>query len=477
MSEKMPHWLDARARISPHEIALETDLRSLTFKELEEESKALAFKLNELGVKKSDHIAILAQNSVDYVVLIYALTYLEAVAVLLNTRLTETELAYQVEKSHTKLVLADLAYLDLAIKCPIYSHKEIKKLKRKPVTLSKEINLDRPFTIMFTSGTTGYPKAVMHKYQHHFYSATASVFNMGLDANDKWLSSLPIFHVGGFSVFIKSVLYGMPVYLMKKYDKKEVFKVIHEKNITIASFITLMLVDYLEALFEAPKRLKNQLRAVLLGGGAVPKHILAQALKENINVLQSFGMTETASQIASLSSEDAIRKQGSAGKALLLASVKIGAADENGVGEILVKGPMVINSYYNQTDRQDFDNEWLKTGDIGYLDDEEFLYVLERRSDLIISGGENIYPTEVENIILADTSVKEIAVVGKADLRWGEVPVAFLVSDKKYSLNELHAILAPKLAKYKWPKDVIHLDKLPRTASGKIKRHQLKVNL
>lgn len=474
MSATMPHWLDARARISPNKLAIETETRSITFKELENESKQLAFKLNELGIKKGDHIAVLSKNSIDYIVIIYALSYLEAVTVLLNTRLTEVELTYQVKKSKAKLVLADSAYLDLNLDCPIHSFEEISKLKQKPIKLSEEIKLDRPFTMMFTSGTTGNPKAVLHKYQHHFYSATASVFNMGLHANDKWLSSLPIFHVGGFSVFIKSVLYGMPVYLMNKYDKEVVFRVIHEKNITIVSFVTLMLVDYLELLNQQSYQSSNQLRAVLLGGGSVAEHVLTQAIEAKLNVLQSFGMTETASQIASLSSEDALRKQGSAGKALLPAKIKINNPDDKGVGEILVKGPMVIQSYYNLSNQSDFEAGWLKTGDIGYLDDEAFLYVLERRSDLIISGGENIYPTEVENTILAHTLIKEIAVVGKADDKWGEVPVAFICSNKKYTLNELYTLLKPKLAKYKWPKEIIYLKKLPRTASGKLKRHELK---
>lgn len=476
MAETIPHWLTKQADLSPNKVAIEIDNSvSLTFSELHRESKLMAKKLATFNLKPKDRVAILSANSLDMLIAIHALSYLDLIVVLLNTRLTSKELNYQLEDSHTQLLITTRDIID-GKELVVPHTKTFKNLNNlnseKDVKLNESIQLSDVFTIMYTSGTTGLPKAVGHTYGNHWWSAINSSLNLGIHADDKWLSSLPMFHVGGFSVFIKSVIYGMPVYLLPHYSKDRLTQAIFEKDITIASLVTLMLADLIEGADN--RKTPKKLRSILLGGGSVPEVMLEQVKKKEIPLVQSYGMTETSSQIITLSPEDSMRKLGSSGKPLINAEVKI-EAKNNQVGEILVKGPMVINEYFNnpQATKDSFTQGWLKTGDLGYLDEEGYLYVVDRRSDLIISGGENIYPTEVENVLLTHPNVKEVAVVKKTDDKFGHVPIAFVVLNDKDDKPDFKENLNDQLASYKHPKAYHFIDKLPRTASNKIKRFEL----
>ena len=480
MSETIPHWLTKQADLAPNKLALEIDEEiSLTFKELYNKSKQIAQKLNNLNINPKDRIAILSTNSLDMLMTIHALSYLDAIVVLLNTRLTSSELNYQIKNSEATLLITteELCQEKKLETNKVKTFTEIKELKQnvdKP--LNESVNLNDIWTIMYTSGTTGLPKAVGHTYGNHWWSAISSGLNLGIHADDKWLSPLPMYHVGGSSVFIKSIIYGMSVYLLPHYNKERLSNVLHEKEITIASLVTLMLADYLDSLEGQTSPAK--LRAILLGGGSVPETLLNKAKDKKIPLFQSYGMTETSSQIATLSPTDNIRKLGSAGKPLMPAEVKVNAKT-NEIGEVLVKGPMVISNYFNNEEAtaESFKEGWLKTGDLGYLDEENFLYIVDRRSDLIISGGENIYPTEIENTLLNHDNIKEVAVVKKTDDKFGYVPAAFIVLKNKNYKPDFSSYLKDSLAKYKQPKEYIFIDELPRTASNKVKRFELEKRL
>ena len=462
MAEIIPHWLTKQANLSPNKLATKTGNHTqVTFNELYKQSKQMAKQIARLDLKRKDRVAILSTNSLDMLITIHALSYLDLIVVLLNTRLTSTELNYQLKDSEAQLLISTKETLDdkKLIVPKIKTFDELKKLRPKSSTiLNESIDLSEIYTIMYTSGTTGLPKAVGHTYGNHWWSAINSSLNLGLHADDKWLSPLPMFHVGGFSV--------------TEYTKERLYRVIFEEDITIASLVTLMLadlIDYMETA-QAPEKL----RTILLGGGSVPKALLDKAKYKQIPIVQSYGMTETSSQIITLSPADSIRKLGSAGKPLMSAEVKIDA-NTNEVGEIQVKGPMVINEYFNNEEatKESFKSGWLKTGDLGYLDEEGFLYVVDRRSDLIISGGENVYPTEVEEVLLSHPNIKEVAVVKKEDEKFGHVPVAFVVLEDKNIKLDLKSFLKDKLASYKQPKNYYYTDVLPRTASNKIKRFEL----
>lgn len=480
MSEVIPHWLTKQADLKSDQVALEyNEKESLTFQELYQASQTMARRLASLGVTKDSHVALLSQNDVHMVITIHALSYLGAVVILLNLRLSSHELQFQIDDAKVNLLVTSdqLSYekeeLEVAQKKTI---SELQQLPEKEVALQKELTLSDPFTIIYTSGTTGFPKGVVHTYGNHWWSAIGSALNLGLSPQDKWLAVLPLFHVSGLSILFKSVIYGMPVYLMESFEPEKVHDALMNNNITMISVVTVMLQRLLEKLDN--ESYPEKLRCVLLGGGPAPKPMLEQAQKKDVPVFQSYGLTETSSQIVTLSPQDALRRIGSAGKPLVPAQLQIDTPSSQGVGEIYVKGPMVTKGYFNNpdADKKAFQAGWLKTGDLGYLDEEGFLYVVDRRHDLIISGGENIYPSEIESVITELTNVQEVGVTDKPDDKWGEIPVAFIVKEDQNALDEeaVQTYVRGRLASYKVPKEVYFVEELPRNASNKLMRYKLK---
>lgn len=479
MSEVIPHWLTKQATLRPEKVAIETDDGTcITFIELQDMSMSYAKKLAHIGVRRGDHVGVLSMNHIDMVVTIHALSYLGAVVVLLNTRLTEKELSYQI--THADIVLLLVCnvvkerFPENAFSVMTKSFQEINVLQEAPQVLQTELCLDDPFTIMYTSGTTGRPKGVVHTYGNHWWSAIGSALNLGIHDTDKWLTTLPIFHVGGLSVFLKSVIYGMPVYFIKKFSERNVIQAIMNEGVTIASVVTVMVQRVINMLDHVI--FPETFRCMLLGGGPAPKSLLSQAAEKNIPIYQSYGLTETSSQIATIQPQDARRKIGSAGKALTPAQLKISEPDILGIGEIVVKGPMVTSGYFKdpESSRKAIQHGWLSTGDLGYVDTDGFLYVVDRRTDLIISGGENVYPTEIENIISEMDLVEAVGVVGKDHPTWGEVPIAVIVpKTRSLTSEQVLQYVADKLAPFKVPKEVYFASHLPRNAANKIVRQKL----
>nr|WP_034679124.1 o-succinylbenzoate--CoA ligase [Priestia megaterium] len=479
MQDTIPHWLSKQADISPNCAAIQyANGYQITFQELKEQSQMCAKKLATWGVKEGSHVAVLSTNKQAMITAIHAISYLKAVVVLLNTRLTNEELTYQIKDADASfLIYADELKVK-AVQIPCLNKAVFEEIdnyhEHADIVLTTEIQLNTPFSIMYTSGTTGSPKGVIHTYGNHWWSAIGSALNLGIHSDDKWLAALPIFHVSGLSILIRSVVYGMSVYLLEKFDKTSVQKAIMHEGVTIVSVVTVMLQQLLEEL--GTDRYPTSLRCVLLGGGPAPRPLLEQAKEMNVPVFQSFGMTETASQIVTLSAGDALQKVGSAGKPLFPAQLMIKDPDHSGVGEICVKGPMVTSGYYKKREATNkaIQGGWLATGDLGYLDDEGFLYVVERRHDLIISGGENIYPSEIESALAGHPAIKEVGVTGISDTKWGEVPIAFIVTKYRLTLQEIMSYLDEHVASYKQPKEVYEVDALPRNASNKLVRSHLK---
>ncbi|MEN1970293.1 o-succinylbenzoate--CoA ligase [Lentibacillus sp. N15] len=478
MTEVIPHWLTKQADLVPEGTAIEhINGDTVTFRQLKERSQQFARKLAHIGVQQGSHIAILSNNHPSMVVTIHALSYLGAVSVMLNTRLTADELQYQINDADVALILTnDDPYLmetGKGFSVPVKTFVEVAEEPETAVDLVEELRLDDTFTIIYTSGTTGFPKGVMHTYGNHWWSAIGSVLNLGLQANDKWLCALPIFHVSGLSIFIKSVIYGMPVYLLEKFEESIVHDAIMNRGVTAVSVVTIMLQRLIKML--DTETYPATFRCMLLGGGPAPKPLLEKAKSSKVPVFQSYGMTETSSQIVTLSPNDALNKIGSAGKPLVPAQLQIAHTNDSTVGEILVKGPMVTHGYFNQTQatKKAIHDGWLATGDLGYLDDDGFLYVVDRRNDLIISGGENIYPSEVESVLSGMDAISEIGVVGKLDANWGQVPVAFVVADGTVTASDITKYAEQHLAKYKHPAAIYFVKALPRNASNKLVRNEL----
>lgn len=476
----IPHWLTKQAYLAPHRPAIEMESGDvITFHQLKEQSQRLARQLATVGVKTGDHVGLLFTNHPSMVVTIHALSYLGAVCVLLNHRLTKAELLYQLEDADISLLIIgdDLQSQgkELTFSGEILTYDAITEVMEKQnVDLKGEIHLDDPFTIIYTSGTTGYPKGVVHTYGNHWWSAISSALNLGLHQDDKWLATLPLFHVSGLSILMKSVIYGMPILLLDHFDPSRFNNVINERGVTIASVVTVMLQQCLQALGE--NHYPDHFRCMLIGGGPVPTSLLEKAQARHIPVFQSYGLTESSSQIVTLSPEDALTKIGSAGKPLFPAQITIHQPAPDGVGEIFIKGPMVTKGYYQKEEitQQQFVDGWFKTGDLGYVDEAGYLYVVDRRTDLIISGGENIYPAEIENVLLKLDGIQDVGVVGVDDPQWGQVPIACIVkNDQALTAEEIIAFANQQLARYKLPKKVYFFDELPRNAAKKLMRHKL----
>ncbi|CDQ21382.1 o-succinylbenzoate--CoA ligase [Halobacillus karajensis] len=477
MGERIPHWLDKQADLNPDRLAIETaDGRRLSFAQLRNKSRGMAHALIEEGVQQGDHVALLSNNHPLFPIFIHAISYIGATAILINTRLTPEEISYQLNDAQVSHFYVEKTCYPKALETvenmniPVKTVEGLNLDKTGSSDLQTELHMDDVYTMMYTSGTTGNPKAVMHTYGNHWHSAIASALNLGFQQEDKWLICLPLFHVGGFSVLMKSVIYGMPTLLLEKFDVTLVHRSIMDKGITHVSVVTVMLQRLLEELGD--QTYPDYFRCMLLGGGPVPENLLQETAARKIPVFQTYGMTETSSQVATLSPESAFTKLGSAGKALSTAQLHIDSEKNGEIGEIVVQGPMVSKGYYNRPAREE---AALWTGDLGYKDEDGFLYVVDRVNDVIISGGENIYPAEVESVLSALPGIREAGVTGCYDQQWGEVPEAYLVKEKGADLTEEKVMewCEERLAKFKWPVNIYWVDELPRNASNKILRRRL----
>lgn len=467
-----PNLLKKRSSLTPKRIALRFNEQVWTFEQLYNEANEFAEKLHTKGVNPGMRIAILASSNPQLVLAIHGCMQLGCELVMLNERLTEEELTFQLHDSHTDYLLVD-SFETRSIAYPNkLSFEEIKLAVPTTFEIEKDWFKNRTITIMYTSGTTGNPKGVRQSLENHVMNAMGSALNLGVHTNDCWLCTVPLFHISGFSILMRSVLYGNTVNLHTKFDAERAVEEIMSGTVTRMSVVAVTLERMISVLEEKGLSLPNTFQSMLVGGGPVPLNYLERAIQRNIPVLQTYGMTETASQTTTLSSEDAIRKLGSAGKPLFFADVRIDGKEK--IGEICIKGPHVTTGYVGAAElKNPLVDGWLHTGDMGYIDEDGYLFVVDRRSDLIISGGENIYPAEIEQTLVKHPAVKEAGVAGQHDDKWGQVPVAFVVLKDDISEEELKAFMKTELASYKQPVSYYFVEQLPRNASNKLMRREL----
>ncbi len=500
----LPNWLARCAGNTPDRLAVKQGAVQWNFAELHRQAQRLARQLASLAVLEGTRVALLAANSAASVACIHALPLLGAVLVPLNTRLTFEELCWQIRDVRADVLLSDEGFAETAARIAealpqvrratltLDQQQQVASLDGLPETqtpLQETIRLSAMQAIMYTSGTTGQPKGAIITYGMQWWNAIGSALNLGHDPQDCWLACLPLFHIGGLSILMRSAIYGISVILHEKFDALAVNRAIVEDRVTIISVVATMLQRMLDALdankpavAESASRYPAHLRCVLLGGGPAPRSLLEDCARRAIPVVQTYGLTESCSQAVTLSPADALRKLGAAGRPLLPVQLRIAQngqpvpADEP--GEIQLRGPTITPGYLGRPDAtvRSFQDGWFATGDIGLLDTEGYLYVLDRRDDLIISGGENIYPAEIENVLQAHPSVAEAGVCGQPDPQWGQVPVAFVHLREGHTANieELLAFVAQRLARYKLPKHLILTGPLPRNASGKLLRRMLR---
>ncbi|MBK8988684.1 MAG: AMP-binding protein [Chloroflexi bacterium] len=496
----MMDWLTERSAASADALALISGKRRWTYGELDRLVNALAGSLQAQGVQPGDLVAALLPNSLTYVCLIHALARLGAVLVPLNTRLTEDEIAWQIGHVGAKWLVAERELSIVNCQLLIVNEEFIRTAESLTIDHCP-LTIDNLQCVVFTSGTSGRPKGAMLTFANHYASAMASAERLGVRADDRWLSVLPLYHVGGLAVILRSCLAGTAVSLHPRFDLDAINDDLDHNPISLISLVPTMLHRLLETRTHWPA----SLRLILLGGAAAPAELVEQAnalprkavgsrelVVDSNNftihnspplVAPTYGLTEAASQVATATPEEAARKPGSVGKPLPGLTVTI--VDEHGrslppntPGEIVVSGPTVMAGYFIADcglRRRQSAIRNLPTGDIGYLDEEGDLWVMQRRSDLIVSGGENVYPAEVEVVLKSHPAVADACVVGAPDVVWGQVVAAAVVLREETAVTptDLAYFCRERLAGYKTPRRWQICPALPHTPSGKIARREV----
>jgi O-succinylbenzoic acid--CoA ligase len=440
---RIDDWLAQRAQSCPERCALIADGAEVTYAELEAEANWVARRLYAHGVRRGSTAALTMHPRREQVVLTHALMKVGAALLPLSPRLTEAERTNIVEVVEPMIDLDDPGLLTQT---------------EADMPMLGEHDTDDVCAYVLSSGSTGAPKPIGLTYGNFLWSAMGGAYNIGVDPSDRWLCCMPLSHIAGLSIVIRSAIYGTTAVVHDGFEVERVARSIAEDGITVLSLVTTML----SRLLDAGADLSGP-RAILVGGGPVPESILATALDRGATVVQTYGLTETCSQVTTLAPEDALRKLGSAGRPLLSSHVRIRG------GEILVQGPTVAPGRYDESG-------WLHTGDLGHIDEEGFLYVSDRIDDMIVTGGENVVPSEVEEVLLAHPAVVDAAVVGREDPEWQQAVTAVVVlaADAVVTPDELRHHCAATLAGYKVPKRVELAAALPRTPSGKLMRRALR---
>ncbi|MEO4051832.1 o-succinylbenzoate--CoA ligase [Solibacillus sp. CAU 1738] len=470
-----PNWIAQRAYLTPNRTGLSFGQQSWTFKQLHEEALLIAKKLATFA-NTGERIAILAPSNPELIKVIYGCMHMQFEIVFLNGRLSSRELAYQIDDAEVKVVLAATSELEKLPKdINVVTFEQLAAIEGTEIAIAKEWDETQTISIMYTSGTTGFPKGVRQTVGNHSSSAISSALNLGITDSDVWLCTVPLFHISGFSILVRSLLYGMTVRLYEKFDTALCTQEIIAGKVTKMSVVAVTLERILSEMERLQVKAHPHFTTMLAGGGPVPIDYLQRAAKLHLPVAQTYGMTETSSQTATLAHEDALKKLGSAGKPLFFNQIKIaGAVEPLTEGEICIRGPHVTPGYIGRfKERAATEDGWLLTGDIGYFDEDGYLFVVDRRADLIISGGENIYPAEIENVLLAHPNVLEAGVCGIPDEDWGQVPIAFVVLKQPIAELQLQQYCKARLASYKMPKRIYIVQSLPRNGSNKLLRRKL----
>jgi o-succinylbenzoate---CoA ligase len=503
-------WLRASAQANPEALALSYDDRRVTYQELDRLVTNLAGYLRSRGVQPGEHVGALLPNALPYVALIHALIRLGTTLVPLNNRLTRAELQWQTEQSALNWLCHDpqltaVADLPMSRDRAIPVDETTFEFKSTTPIDYAQSGLEQLQAIIFTSGTSGRPKGAQITLANHFYSAMASAYRLGLQPDDYWLSCLPLYHVGGLAVILRSCLYGTAVDLHPRFDLASINHSLDQKPISLISLVPTMLHRLLASRDQWPA----SLRLILLGGAAAEPELIARAnhlprgARTGVQksrqsdhwlhqpetaatgspstgsgggplVAPTYGLTEASSQVATMLPEAASRKPGSVGKPLIFTQVQIVDDQQQPlpageIGEIMVSGPTVTPGYYPTPSLSAPSSFW-PTGDLGYLDADGDLWVIQRRSDLIVSGGENVYPAEVEAALREHPAVKAVCVVGLPHPEWGQQVAAVVVTGGPLTEAELLAYSRERLAGYKLPRLIRFAPELPQTASGKIAR-------
>lgn len=457
-------WLRYGAKHYPNRICI----NEYTYNDIYRSVVHVARKLEPL---QASRIAILSDNSVMMAIYVLATMVVHKELLLLNVHLKSKEIENQLAQLDVTTVLHSVErreQLPNSISTIVFESLErILSVEEADDTFDWTFEDRDIAAIMNTSATTGQFKSVPLRWGQIRAHVQASKEVLGKTEQDNWLMVLPLFHVSGLSILLRSLYNGTAVTILPKYDEAQVLKLIESENINMLSLVPTILTQL------EPSITHHKLRVILLGGEFIPMALIDACEKKSLPIYKTYGMTETFSQSVTFSVLDYPHKRDSVGKPLPGMQVRIDKPDADGVGEIHLTGPMVMTGYI---DKEPIDGD-LNTDDIGYVDEDGFVYILNRRKDLIISGGENIYPKELEDLVYTLPSVKECAVVPVPDPKWGQVPALFVAfhDGESMTADAILSFMTKSLAKYKVPKYVKILPALPRNGTGKIVRNELRL--
>lgn len=476
-------WLLDLAATRPDDEAVVDGDHCWTYAELEGATRRIATALRAAGVGARVPVAVLAGDGAPMVALIHAVRRLGAVLVPLNRRGAAAELAFQVAASGTRLLvhdrdrsrLAAALHADATAPALLEVDRLLAGPAADPGAFRDEVELEAPATILFTSGTSGRPKGAILTHAAHLASADAWAAALLPRPGDRWLACLPLFHVAGLAIVLRASRWGAPLEVHPRFDPVAVIRAL-EGGVSYLSLVGPMLERVLAVAGDRPA--PPTLRAVLVGGGPIAPALVLRARWLGYPVLPTYGLTETASGVAALPPDAAPGRSATVGRPLpgveLRIEVEGRPARPGEVGEIVVRGPMLFAGYAGLRDESArvLRDGWLHTGDFGVLDADGDLTVIDRRDDLIVSGGENVYPSEVEAALLAHPCVAAAVVVARPDPRWGSVPVAAVVLRAGGSVSDaaLAAHCRDRLAGFKIPVAFHRVARLPRGPRGKLPR-------
>jgi O-succinylbenzoic acid--CoA ligase len=453
----------------------------LIYEELRKKVLKTAGILSAMGLGDKDNIAIIGNSDVDFIINLLALWQLKAVPVLISPRLTNNEIEEQILTSDCKVILQNRIKksIDLSLDIKILSYPFNEELSPDNIDPDKELNPEDTAIIIFTSGASGNSKGVELSFNNLLQSARISDKIIHHNKEDRWLASLPFYHIGGFSIISRSLFFGTSIIIPESLKIKDISNAMKNFKPTLCSFVPTQLTRMLAADILP----NDELRNTLLGGGFIDQRLVFDAISDGWNITKVYGSTETSSFVTSISDEEIYDKPRSVGTTVKPNQIMI--VNENRfqipwgeIGEIAISSPAVMKGYYNEEDETEkkIEDGFYFTGDIGYVDADGCLFIESRRTDLIITGGENVNPNEVEKRLIEHPEIMDAAAFPLKDDDWGEIVAATIVLKNKKSsieLADIQEFVRNDLAGFKIPKKLFVEKELPRNELGKILRSKL----
>ncbi|MEM7346007.1 MAG: long-chain-fatty-acid--CoA ligase, partial [Chloroflexota bacterium] len=497
------NWISTHAKSMPEKIALRMGATIFSYADLAIQIEQNAAVLqNELGVTYGDRVAFLGYNSPEFLITFFACAKLGAIFVPLNWRLAPPEQLYILQDCTptTLLLEADFSTLchtaqDVLPSCQIVGldfkpegGHSLAALQNRvnPVASNADVDPESPILLVYTSGTTGHPKGAILTQKALYYNALNAIEMHALSRADHALNALPLFHVGGLNIQVTPIFYvGGTVTLLRHADPQQILRTIEQHKPTLTNLVPSLLIACIQSADWANTDVSS-LQRIATGSTIVPQYLYDMIYARGIALAEVYGATETCPIAIHLPLDLPENKRGSVGLPARHCKVRIVDSDDQTLpageaGEILIKGPNLLQGYWNQPEATTLAlrQGWYYTGDIGYYDEDGYYYIVDRKKNVIITGGENIYPAEIEPLLLEHPQVDDVAIIGLSDEQLQEVPVAVVVASPKASLtaDELRAFLVGKIAAYKIPHHFIWRDELPKTALGKTQHFQLREQL